>query len=126
VNLYDRAGKLGLHQDCDESEASIAAGRAVVSLSFGDTALFEYIEPSTLSAHMAGRPSDAGRLGAAELDALPRKTVKLGSGDVLAFGGEARLIYHAVSKILPHSCKVRPWISFGVKRGRLNLTLREY
>ena len=65
-------------------------------------------------------------LSASELESLPRKSVKLSSGDVLVFGGPSRMIYHGVRRILPHSCKVKPWNSYGVKRGRLNLTLREY
>src|SRR5947199_9460551 len=40
INYYDAAGRMGLHQDKDESERSIAAGRPVVSLSIGDTARF--------------------------------------------------------------------------------------
>ena len=132
VNAYDRAGRLGLHQDTDESSESIAAGTPVVSLSFGDTALFEFVEMETLRAHEAarhvdGRSAAAGaHLGASELEALPRKTVKLGSGDVLVFGGESRLVYHGVSKIIPHSCQTRPWNSHGLKRGRLNVTLRQF
>ena len=63
---------------------------------------------------------------AAELDALPRQTVKLGGGDALIFGGDARLVYHGVRKVLPHSCQTRPWNSHGVRRGRLNVTLREW
>ena len=173
VNLYDRAGRLGLHQDCDESDEAIAAGKPVVSLSFGDTALFEYIEGAALAAHLrerarrrSERPVDGaddahdahdahdgggggdgerercGKEGreqggdrdghdeehirAAELERLTRRTVKLGSGDALVFGGASRLVYHGVSKIIPHSCRVRPWNSYGIKRGRLNCTLRQY
>ena len=132
VNLYDRCGRLGLHQDRDESQGSIRKGTPVVSLSFGDTALFEYIEAETLRAHEEARGQAGGDTGAAagirasDLDKLPRRSVKLGSGDVLVFGGASRLIYHGVSKILPHSCRVRPWNTLGVKRGRLNLTFRQF
>src|SRR5947208_12377841 len=40
LNYYDAGGRMGLHQDKDESERSLAAGLPVVSLSLGDTARF--------------------------------------------------------------------------------------
>src|SRR5258707_4065071 len=40
LNYYDADGRMGLHQDKDESEASIAAGVPVVSISLGDAARF--------------------------------------------------------------------------------------
>src|SRR5439155_20369850 len=40
LNYYDAEGRMGLHQDKDESERSIAAGVPVVSISLGDTARF--------------------------------------------------------------------------------------
>ena len=40
LNYYDAEGRMGLHQDKDESERSIAAGLPVVSVSLGDTARF--------------------------------------------------------------------------------------
>src|SRR5262247_616487 len=40
LNYYDADGRMGLHQDKDESPASIAAGVPVVSVSLGDTARF--------------------------------------------------------------------------------------
>src|SRR5918994_6064432 len=40
MNFYDAEGRMGLHQDKDEHERSIAAGVPVVSLSIGDTARF--------------------------------------------------------------------------------------
>jgi alkylated DNA repair dioxygenase AlkB len=42
VNLYDESGRMGLHQDKDEGQASIAAGQPVVSISLGDTARFQF------------------------------------------------------------------------------------
>src|SRR5580704_12784605 len=38
LNVYDADGRMGLHQDRDESGPSIAAGLPVVSLSLGDAA----------------------------------------------------------------------------------------
>ena len=40
LNYYDADGRMGLHQDKDESERSIAAGLPIVSISLGDTARF--------------------------------------------------------------------------------------
>ena len=40
LNYYDEQGRMGLHQDKDESERSLAAGLPVVSVSLGDTARF--------------------------------------------------------------------------------------
>jgi alkylated DNA repair protein (DNA oxidative demethylase) len=40
LNYYDADGRMGLHQDKDESPASLTAGRPVVSLSLGDSARF--------------------------------------------------------------------------------------
>src|SRR5207249_5521689 len=38
VNWYSSSSRMGLHQDKDESPASLAAGAPVVSVSIGDTA----------------------------------------------------------------------------------------
>ena len=124
-NLYESTGRLGLHQDRDESPASIEAGAPVISLNFGATAVFEYIEMGMLDGACARRGANAQRLGAAELEALPRRSVKLSSGDVLIFGGVSRNIYHGVSTVLPHSCSSKKWNTRGCI-GRLNVTLREY
>src|SRR5436189_4111859 len=40
INFYDADGRMGLHQDKDESPASLADGAPVVSISLGDTARF--------------------------------------------------------------------------------------
>src|SRR5438128_3723613 len=40
LNYYDAGGRMGVHQDKDESPESIAAGVPVVSISLGDTARF--------------------------------------------------------------------------------------
>ncbi|HYM24855.1 MAG TPA: alpha-ketoglutarate-dependent dioxygenase AlkB [Vicinamibacterales bacterium] len=40
LNYYDAGGRMGLHQDKDESPASIAAGVPVVSISIGDAGGF--------------------------------------------------------------------------------------
>lgn len=93
INWYEPSAKMGLHQDKDEKDFDAP----VVSVSLGDTAVF--------------------RIGG-----LNRKdttqSLKLKSGDVVVLGGEARLAYHGIDRILPQTSTLleRP--------GRINLTLR--
>ena len=100
LNQYDADGRMGLHQDKDESERSIAAGLPVVSVSLGDTARFLFG-------------------GVRRRD--PVEALLLESGDVFVFGGPARLRYHGVSRIVPGSAP--PGLAI---RGRFNLTFRQY
>jgi alkylated DNA repair protein (DNA oxidative demethylase) len=100
LNYYDAEGRMGLHQDKDESAASIAAGRPVVSVSLGDAARFLF-----------------GGLRRKD----PVETRMLESGDAFVFGGPARLRYHGVSRIVPGSAP--PALALA---GRFNLTFRQY
>jgi alkylated DNA repair protein (DNA oxidative demethylase) len=100
LNYYDAEGRMGLHQDKDEEERSIAAGVPVVSVSIGDTARFLF-----------------GGLRRRE----PIETVMLESGDAFVFGGPARLRYHGVSRIIPRTAPP----ALGIE-GRFNLTFRQY
>ena len=100
VNYYDAAGRMGLHQDKDESPDSIAAGRPVVSISLGDTARFLF----------------GGLKRRDPIQAMP-----LESGDAFVFGGAARLCFHGVSRIIPATAPRELELS-----GRFNLTFRQY
>ncbi|HKF68947.1 MAG TPA: alpha-ketoglutarate-dependent dioxygenase AlkB [Vicinamibacterales bacterium] len=100
LNYYDAEGRMGLHQDKDESPESIAAGVPVVSISLGDTARFLFG-------------------GVRRRD--PVEAIPLESGDAFVFGGEARLRYHGVSRIVPGTAPPELALS-----GRFNLTLRKY
>ena len=100
LNYYDTEGRMGLHQDKDEGPASIAAGIPVVSVSLGDTARFLF-----------------GGLKRRE----PIEPIQLESGDAFVFGGPARLRYHGVSRITPHTAPPELGIT-----GRFNLTFRQY
>jgi alkylated DNA repair protein (DNA oxidative demethylase) len=100
LNYYDAEGRMGLHQDKDESESSLAAGLPVVSVSLGDTARFLF------GGVKRRDPVDARRLE---------------SGDAFVFGGAARLRYHGVSRILPHTAPPELDLT-----GRFNLTFRQY
>jgi alkylated DNA repair protein (DNA oxidative demethylase) len=100
LNHYDGDGRMGLHQDKDEGEASIAAGIPVVSVSLGDTARF------LLGGTKRREPVEA---------------LLLESGDAFVFGGPSRLRYHGVSRILPGTAPRE--LGLG---GRINLTFRQY
>ena len=98
INFYGAEGRMGLHQDKDESPASLAAGLPVVSMSLGDTARFLF-----------------GGLRRRD----PVEPVLLESGDV--FGGPSRLRYHGVTRILAGTAPP----SLGLD-GRFNLTFRSF
>jgi len=95
INWYGEGARMGLHRDADEGQAAFAA--PVVSISLGDPARF--------------------RMGGAERKG-PTESIVLNSGDVVVMGGEARLAYHGIDRVM-----------FGqdpllAKGGRINLTLR--
>ena len=100
VNYYGADGRMGLHQDKDESPESLAAGVPVVSISLGDTARFLFG-------------------GVRRRDRV--EPVLLESGDAFVFGGPARLRYHGVSRIVPATAP--PGLGLD---GRFNLTFRQY
>jgi alkylated DNA repair protein (DNA oxidative demethylase) len=93
INYYSAGAKMGSHRDADE--ANLAA--PVVSVSLGDDAVF----------HVGGR----------ERSSIKRRVV-LKSGDVVVLGGEARLAYHGIDRVLPGTS------SLLAEGGRFNLTLR--
>jgi alkylated DNA repair protein (DNA oxidative demethylase) len=93
VNLYRGAAKMGAHQDRDEA----ATEAPVVSVSLGDNALFRF-----------GGTTRKG----------PTQSVTLTSGDVLVFGGPARLMFHGIDRVVGGSSTLVPG------GGRFNLTLR--
>ena len=93
VNLYRSGARMGLHRDQDEA----ALDAPVLSISLGDRGLF--------------------RFGPARARASTR-TIVLESGDVLVFGGPARLMFHGIDRVYPGSSTV---VAGG---GRINLTLR--
>lgn len=100
LNYYDGDGRMGLHQDKDESRQSIEAGVPVVSVSVGDTARFLF-----------------GGLKRRD----PIAAIPLESGDAFVFGGPSRLRYHGVSRIAPLTAPPELGMT-----GRFNLTLRQY
>jgi DNA oxidative demethylase len=93
VNFYGPDARMGLHQDRDEEDFEAP----VVSLSLGDTCLF--------------RIGGAMRQG-------PTRSFRLASGDAVVLGGEARLAFHGVDRIIPGTSRLL------AEGGRINLTLR--
>jgi alkylated DNA repair protein (DNA oxidative demethylase) len=93
VNVYGASARMGLHQDRDEKDFDAP----VVSLSLGDTCLF--------------------RIGGTKRGD-PTRSFRLASGDALVLGGDARLAFHGVDRIIPHTSTLLP------DGGRINLTLR--
>jgi DNA oxidative demethylase len=93
INFYDASAKMGLHQDRDEADFSAP----VVSLSLGDTCIF--------------------RIGGIDRSE-PTKSIRLASGDAVVLGGQMRLAFHGVDRIVPNTSTL---LKDG---GRINLTLR--
>ena len=100
LNYYDAEGRMGLHQDKDESARSLEAGLPVVSVSLGDTARFLF----------------GGLRRKDPVEARP-----LESGDAFVFGGPSRLRYHGVSRIVSGTAPRELALA-----GRFNLTFRQY
>jgi len=93
INFYGPAAKMGLHQDRDEADFAAP----VVSLSLGDSCLFR----------IGGlRRGDGSR------------SLRLHSGDAVVLGGDSRLAFHGVDRILPGTSRLL------AEGGRFNLTLR--
>jgi alkylated DNA repair protein (DNA oxidative demethylase) len=99
INVYGAGAKMGLHQDRDERDTSAA----VIGVSLGDEALFR-IGGTFLN----GKWGRGGKTA----------SVLLASGDVIAFGGAARLAYHGIDRVRPGTSRLLPG------GGRISLTLR--
>lgn len=93
VNYYDRAARLGSHRDDDEADRTAP----VLSVSLGDDAVF----------HVGGLKRGD-----------PKQRLTLRSGDIVILGGDSRLAYHGIDRILPGTSDLLP------EGGRINLTLR--
>ena len=93
INYYSGQAKMGLHQDKDEQDFDAP----VLSVSLGDSGVFR----------VGGR-----------LRKDPTRKIELKSGDVVVLGGEDRLAYHGIDRILPGTSDLLP------EGGRINLTLR--
>jgi DNA oxidative demethylase len=92
INLYEPGARLSLHQDRNERDM----GQPIVSVSLGLPATF---------------------LFGGETRAAPARPIALAHGDVVVFGGPARLAYHGVRPLKPGS---HPLLG----ASRINLTFR--
>ena len=93
INIYRAGTRMGSHVDADEADRLAP----VVSVSLGDDAVF----------HIGGTR---------RADAKIRVTLK--SGDVVVLGGESRMAYHGIDRLVPGTSDLIPG------GGRINLTLR--
>jgi alkylated DNA repair protein (DNA oxidative demethylase) len=93
INFYAASARMGLHQDKDEQDLAAP----VVSLSLGATCLF--------------------RVGGLKRND-PTRALRLASGDAVVLGGEGRLAFHGVDRILPGTSTLL------AEDTRINLTLR--
>ncbi len=93
INFYAPQARMGMHQDKDEMELNAP----VISISLGDSCLF--------------------RIGTTEKQGKTH-SLRLNSGDVIMFGGKARLAYHGVDRIYPNTSTLLK------VPHRVNLTLR--
>lgn len=93
VNWYAATARMGMHRDADEADYSWP----VLSISLGDPAVFRMGGPTRKD---------------------PTSTVVLESGDVVVFGGEARLAYHGIDRVRAGGSTLL------AQGGRINLTLR--
>lgn len=84
INYYTNSGKIGWHYDRVPSlskEEQSTVTDPVISMSFGNSAEFQYKQ----------RMDD------------PEESVILESGDVIIFGGFARMIYHMVPRVIKNT-----------------------
>jgi alkylated DNA repair protein (DNA oxidative demethylase) len=93
INYYPAGARMGLHQDRDEADFSAP----VVSLSLGDEAVF--------------------RVGGTRRND-PTRSLRLKSGDAAVLGGEARLAFHGIDRVVAETSALL------AEGGRFNLTLR--
>lgn len=103
MNYYDGTSTLGYHQDNSESKEALKIGHPVVSFSIGASCIF--------------------RIGCNFRNG-PYKDIQLDHGDVLVFGGSARMAYHGVMKILPTDDSTA--FLKELNGGRVNFTLRRF
>jgi DNA oxidative demethylase len=92
INLYRPQARMGLHQDRDET----VFDQPIVSVSLGRSARF--------------------RIGGVHRTA-PTRAVTLEDGDVVVFGGPARLVFHGIDRLVGPAHPVLGEI-------RINLTFR--
>ena len=102
MNYYHHDGTFKWHVDSEHpDDVKAKCGPPIVSVTIGDSCEFGFKE---------------------DYDAPTHRTVTLNSGDVLLFGGPARMVVHSVLRIIPTP---RPPGLKMPPNGRLNITLRD-
>ncbi|WVZ92265.1 hypothetical protein U9M48_038345 [Paspalum notatum var. saurae] len=105
VNYYTNSGKLGLHQDKDESESSLTKGLPFISISIGDTAEFLF-----------GDTRDQDQATKINLESV-----------TFSYSVENQdSLFHGVSHVKTNTAP--SWLKeeTGMRPGRINLTFRQY
>ena len=103
VNFYKEGAQFKWHRDSEDPEhARHDTGPPIVSFTVGLSADFSYKR----------RFEETGY-----------DTVRLNSGDVLLFGGPARMIVHSVTGVIPRT--MPPMMRGRMLHGRLNVTIRD-
>ncbi len=74
------------------------------------------ISPRRWSRSRSATPACSASAGTKRSD--PTRSFRLASGDALVLGGDARLAFHGVDRIMPGTSTLLP------EGGRINLTLR--
>ncbi len=98
VNCYSTEARLSAHQDKDE----LCFNHPIVSVSMGLSAIFKLY---------------GTKRGGTALD------IRLDDGDVLVFGGAARLAFHGVARVLARGPDGHQGLEF-LPEQRINLTFR--
>ena len=102
VNYYAGDAKMGLHQDKDEEDFAAP----VLSVSLGATAIFR----------VGGRSRKD-----------PTRAIELKSGDVVVLGGDDRLAYHGIDRVLARHVgparRRRPLQSYPAARDQAEVSL---
>lgn len=100
LNFYTGSGRMNWH--CDDYNFA-KKERPIVMASLGDAADFGY------------------KMRAAD----PDKSVRLGSGDVIVFGGDARDLVHALLRVHPGTCPAELLFPSSPGQGRVSITWRD-
>jgi len=86
LNYYKKNGKIGWHFDRHPkvpADQQHTVTSPVISVTLGDSGSFDYKDNANIEDH---------------------DTIKLNSGDVIIFGGPARLLFHRMIKVWNNSC----------------------
>jgi len=110
VNHYKQDGRIGMHQDKDESQETLARGIPVISFSLGDSMDFSW------------------QIKVPNSEEVTKQTERLNSGDVLVFGGPSKNLYHSVDNCRANTmpAALLPiFVASDLGLGRIAITFRQ-